>query len=412
VIASVATPPTLAPSDINAAAISRLTGEVTSLAAQLGAEHAEPISGLPLAVLEATEDQLRSLIEAGLIANLVEDVPEPPALADSVPLIHADDAAALGADGNGQTIAILDTGVERTHPFFGGRVVAEACFSSNSNADGATTVCPGGVTSSTATGSAAPCGHSSCDHGTHVAGIAAGRDATRRGVAPAANLVAIQVFSLFTDSPAPTGPKRCANAGATSPCILSYTSDQISGLQQVFNWRNTFTFAAVNMSISGGNYMTCDTDTRKPLIDQLRADGIATVIASGNGGLTAGVGAPGCITTALTVGNTTKTDAINSTSNSAAVVDMLAPGTNITSSILGGGFGIKSGTSMAAPHVAGAVAAIRSVRENLSVEQIEQALESTGVNITDARNGLSRPRIDLGAAVQPSMAGVLYLLLE
>jgi subtilisin family serine protease len=194
VIASVATPPTLAPSDIDAAAISRLTGEVTSLAARLGAETAEPISGLPLAVLEVTEEQLQSLVEAGLIANVVEDVPEPPALADSVPLINADDAAALGADGNGQAIAILDTGVERNHAFFGGRVVAEACFSSNSTADGATTVCPGGATTSTAPGSAAPCGHPRCDHGTHVAGIAAGQDANRRGVAPAADLLAVQVF--------------------------------------------------------------------------------------------------------------------------------------------------------------------------------------------------------------------------
>jgi subtilisin family serine protease len=224
--------------------------------------------------LEVTDEQLRTLIEAGLIANVMEDVPEPPTLRDSVPLINADDAAALGADGNGQAIAILDTGVERNHTFFGGRVVAEACFSTNSTADGATTVCPGGATTSTAPGSAAPCGHRDCDHGTHVAGIAAGQDkavfdpdleqggnitvATRTGVAPAADLLAIQVFSLFTDSP--VNSQRCANANTASPCILTYTSDQIRGLQQVFDWRDDFTIAAANMSLGSGNFSTCDTD--------------------------------------------------------------------------------------------------------------------------------------------------------
>jgi SNF2 family DNA or RNA helicase len=55
------------------------------------------------------------------------------------------------------------------------------------------------VTTSTAAGSGAPCGIAGCDHGTHVAGIAAGRDATRRGVAPQARIIAIQGFSQFTD---------------------------------------------------------------------------------------------------------------------------------------------------------------------------------------------------------------------
>ena len=54
---------------------------------------------------------------------------------------------------------------------------------------------------------------------------------------------------------------------------------------------------------------------------------------------------------------------------------------------------------MAAPHVAGAVAALRSVRNDLTVDQIEHALESTGVSITDPRNNLTHPRINLEAAV-------------
>ena len=249
----------------------------------VGAVTVQPIVGFPLTVIELDADQLRRLIAEGLISDIIEDVPVPTTLQDSIPLINADDAAVRGATGAGQTIAILDTGVETNHPFFGGRVVAEACFSSNSAASGATTVCPGGVTTSTAAGSAAPCGNAGCDHGTHVAGIAAGQDANRRGVAPQADLIAIQVFSLFTD--APGGPQSCANANRPSPCILTFQSDQIRGLQQVFDWRNNFTIASVNMSLGGGNSATCDTDTRKALIDQLRAARIATVISSGNGGL-------------------------------------------------------------------------------------------------------------------------------
>ncbi|GLS19614.1 hypothetical protein GCM10007874_26310 [Labrys miyagiensis] len=376
----------------------------------LGVAESAPIGDLPLSVLEVTADQLQKMVDAGLVSDVVEDIPVPPTLQDSIPLIHATQALTLGASGAGQTIAILDTGVEANHPFFGGRVVAQACFSSNVPAQGATSVCPGGATTSTAAGSAAPCGVSGCDHGTHVAGIAAGQDANRRGVAPQANLIAIQVFSRFDDTPG--GPQSCANVSRPSPCILSFTSDQIRALQQVFDWRNNFTIASVNMSLGGGNNATCDTDTRKASIDQLRAAGIATVIASGNGGSSTGVGAPGCISTAITVGNTTKSDVVSATSDSAAVVDLLAPGTNITSSVLSGGFGSKSGTSMATPHVAGAFAALRSVRNDLTVDQIEQALESTGVSITDSRNNLARPRIDLEAAVRavttPVWSGAIW----
>ena len=116
-----------------------------------------PIAGFPLSVVELTADQLRQLVAAGLLSDVTEDVPEPPTLQDSIPLINADDAAVLGATGAGQSIAIVDSGVETNHPFFGGRVIAQACFSSNSVASGSTTVCPGGVTTSTAPGSAAHC---------------------------------------------------------------------------------------------------------------------------------------------------------------------------------------------------------------------------------------------------------------
>jgi subtilisin family serine protease len=383
----------------------------------LGVASAEAITGLPISVIEVSADQLRELLAAGLISDVVEDVPERAGLEGSIPLINADGpAVVLGATGAGQGIAILDTGVQANHPFFGGRVIAEACFSSNSAAQGSTTVCPGGVTTSTTAGSAAPCANTGCGHGTHVAGIAAGSDASRHGVAPQANIIAIQVFSLFTDSP-PPGPRPCAAAGLPSPCVLSFPSDQIRALQQVVNWQTTFAISSVNISIWSGNFPTCDLDLRKGLIDQLRTARVATVVISGNGGSNTGVGAPGCITTAITVGNTTKADVVAASSDSAAVVDLLAPGTNINSSVPGGGFAQMSGTSMAAPHVAGAIAVLRSIKNDLTVDQIEDILESTGVRLTDPKNNLSFPRLNLQAAVLnvsglsgALAAGVQYVL--
>src|SRR4051812_12117939 len=93
-----------------------------------------------------------------------------PQLAESVPLIHGPEAQAAGATGAGWGVAILDTGVEATHPFFGGRVVAEACFSNHGGSSAGTTLCPNGQPQQVGPGAARPCA-SGCEHGTHVAGF-------------------------------------------------------------------------------------------------------------------------------------------------------------------------------------------------------------------------------------------------
>ncbi len=79
------------------------------------------------------------------------------------------------------------------------------------------------------------------------------------------------------------------------------------------------------------------------------------------------------------------------------MVDILAPGSWIYSSLVEG-YGSKSGTSMAAPHVAGAVAVLKSMNPSASVDEIEQALEDNGVSVLDARNNLTFPRLDLDAS--------------
>ena len=119
-------------------------------------------------------------------------------LAYSVPHIGGTTAWNSGYSGAGQAVAVLDTGVEKNHPLLAGKVVSEACYSSNYPQYGVTSVCPGGVTESTASGSGAPCtGIDSCSHGTHVAGIVAGKNGPSNapaGVAKDANIIAMQVF--------------------------------------------------------------------------------------------------------------------------------------------------------------------------------------------------------------------------
>jgi subtilisin family serine protease len=144
------------------------------------------------------------------------------------------------------------------------------------------------------------------------------------------------------------------------------------------------------MSLGGGRSTTaCDNDLTKPVIDQLRTAGVAVAIASGNDGFRDSVSFPGCISTAVTVGATSKQDQIAQFSNCGPQVDLHAPGVNINSSIPGGQFAAFSGTSMATPHVAGAFASLKSMHPTATVDAIEAALKTSGIDVG------GRPRIRL-----------------
>jgi hypothetical protein len=223
-----------------------------------------------------------------------------------------------------------------------------------------------------------------------VTGIAAGQGNTVSGVAKGASVIAIQVFSRFTGLD-------CVSAGE-DPCALSLSSDLIAGLEHVFALKDRLPIAAVNLSLGGGHFTdqgSCDAANAatKAAIDNLRSVGIATVIASGNNGFINSLSAPACISTAVSVGSTTKTDRISSFSNSAAFLSLLAPGESVTSSMPSGGFDVKSGTSMAAPHVVGAWAILKQQSPKATVSEVLSTLQTTGLPMTDPRNGVTISRI-------------------
>jgi len=126
--------------------------------------------------------------------------------------------------------------------------------------------------------------------------------------------------------------------------------------------------------------------------------------------------APACLSSAISVGATfdlasynnncagnnlgiSNVDAILCESDSAAFLNLLAPGAEITSSIPGGAYQAWYGTSMAAPQVAGAWAIMKQKNTNLTIVAGLNALTSTGVPITDPRNNITKPRIQIDAAL-------------
>ena len=356
---------------------------------------------IPYVALRVDSAGLAALHADKGVTSITEDDLSAAALAESVPLVGGTTAWAQGYTGAGWTVAVLDTGVDRTHPFLAGKVVAEACYSTTDVAGGTRTVCPNGQSEQVGEGAGVNCPLevSGCKHGTHVAGIVAGHSYTGveySGVAKDASIIAMQVFSRFDDE------QVCR--GLPTPCALSFASDQIRALEQVYALRTTHQIAAVNMSLGGGYskyQQDCDrTDgPRKAAIDNLRGAGIATVISSGNTGYTDAIGRPGCISTAVSVGATTKADAVDDYSNSAWFLSLLAPGSAINSSVPGGGFDTWDGTSMAAPHVAGAWALLKQAAPGASVDTLLGALRYSGALVRDARNGIVTPRIQVDAAI-------------
>ncbi|MGI5253905.1 proprotein convertase P-domain-containing protein [Actinacidiphila glaucinigra] len=379
--------------------VTKSRGDLDSAAT--AGNRAQSFDKLPLVTLKVDKGGLDKLAANPRVVSVTEDIPVPPMLNESVPLIGGDKAFAAGKTGAGTAIAILDTGVATKHPFLGNRVKTEACYSVNDESYGATSLCPDSTTEQEGSGSAnseaGPCATmgNACFHGTHVAGIAAGNGAgisgaPVRGVAPGADLIAIQVFSRFDSD-------EYCEAGA-SPCVLSFTSSQIKGLEKVSALRTAGTnVVAANLSLGAGRWTSeCASDPRRMIIDTLLARGVATVVSAGNNGYADAVSAPGCVSSAVTVGATTDADQLATSTNRGPLLDYFAPGTAIVSSVPGG-YASMNGTSMAAPHVSGALAILRQAFPAESMTDLELRLTNAGKAIT--YTGGSTTRINVGQAL-------------
>lgn len=338
---------------------------------------------LPPAAVEALRNHPR-------VQHISLDLLARPALSGSVPHVEADQLHAKGEDGSGGMVVVLDTGMDTDHPALGGRVVQEACFSQGADGDPTTGGdCPDGTATQfgTPAGRPIPVDGVPDTHGTHVGGIAAGQATTvpssplSDGVARGADVGSIMVF--FEGTHPTTGDS----------VALSWVSDQIAGLEHVRDSVNaSHNVVAVNMSLAVPIFDTsCDgTFGYKPVVDDLRSVGVVTVAGTGNSGDTDAVAAPACVSSTVAVGATqtvTSPESIASFSNQDPdMVDLVAPGVLIRSAAPGDAADTISGTSMAAPHVAGGWVVLHQAT-GAGVGLIEQALIDTGDSITDNRPG-------------------------
>ncbi len=350
---------------------------------------------LPAGVWTVTQDGLDALLADPQVGSVVLDGEAYATLATSTGVIDSDllnTAGVLGNDfdgatGGGYQVAVIDSGVDNQHNAFTGRIVSQACYVTDSS-------CPGGVNASTAAGSADECTHSTdCDHGTHVAGIAAGSFFTggHEGVARGAGIHALRVAQDNPNSSRWTAQfSSINNALARVYALKTTTSPKI---------------VSVNLSI-GTNTVFAPGDaacaavnpTTNTWFSLLQGQGVAVVVAAGNNGSSTGMSFPGCLTTAFAIGATSDTDVPAGFTNSSSGLRWWAPGVSIDAPVpTGNNHGFKDGTSMAAPHVTGAFALLRECVDGNGVPITNAAaaanLDATGVDVT--RAGVTRKRINV-----------------
>ncbi len=302
------------------------------------------------------------------------------ALQHSVPKVKAPEVWALKdtsgrqITGQGIRIAVLDTGVDFTHPALGGCIGASckvvAARNTIVNNDDVTDV------------------HS---HGTHVAATALGKDSNGNGVAPDASLIAVKVLGddgFGTDSSILAGLDF-----ALDPDGDPATDDGAD---------------VINLSLGGpGN-------ENSPLSQAVNAavqSGAVVVVAAGNNYDYLTIGSPGAAKDAITVTNANSNDQIDASSSRGPLQgasflkpDLSAPGTDIMAAKPGGGYQSKTGTSMAAPHVAGAAALLLQAEPNLTPAQIKHKLVHSADKISANAAETGAGRLNVFNALKQSLA--------
>ncbi|MCB5166623.1 S8 family serine peptidase [Streptomyces bambusae] len=337
---------------------------------------AEAVSAGPqgaAAVWEALTDRQRatgSRTAAAGIARIWLDGIRKAGLDKSTRQIGADKAWAAGYDGKGVKIAVLDTGVDATHPDLAGQVLAAKNFTRSADTK------------------------DRVGHGTHVASIAAGTGAASggrlKGVAPGAKVLAGKVLD---------------DGG----------SGDDSGILAGFEWAVAEGADIINLSLGGGD--TPQLDPLEAAVNKLSADkGVLFAVAAGNSGPGAGtVDSPGSAEAALTVGAVDDKDVLAPfsstgprTGDGGLKPDVTAPGVDITAAAAPGslierevgqnppGYLSISGTSMATPHAAGAAALLKQQHPQWKADRLKGVLTAStkGGAYTAFQQGSGRIAVD------------------
>lgn len=351
---------------------------------------------LPFVALSLDQAGLAALQSSPELLDITEDRFN--RLADLPTTPEVSGAAVKGAagDGRGQVIALLDTGVETTHPYLTNKVVYEACYSTNSPSLAASSLCLDRLSSTVgrAEGACDPT-IPSCANGTQMAGLIAGNGPELTGVAPGAELVSIKIFSLFE------GQAICGQ-GQTR-CLAAFDSDIARGLEFLVDYRRNINLAAVNLGIAGGlrSPANCDNagSALEAAIDLLSVADIPVIVPSGNSAQPNALATPACISNVISVGSSSPLDMLSAFTNRAFYLNLLAPGEGIRTITPGGGFIRLAGTSVASAQVSGAWAVLRQRRTEARIPEVLAALTRTGKAIVDPITSLAYPRMQLDAAL-------------
>ncbi|MHA1270428.1 MAG: S8 family peptidase [Candidatus Helarchaeota archaeon] len=334
-----------------------------------------------IAVETSATEILETLSPMSDVDIIDEDMEVHIMLSESVPLIKAPQIWADGFDGDGVVVAVVDTGIDDTHPDLKGKVVAKSDFTTEK-----------GTNMENVDGNG---------HGTHVASTIAGTGAASKGkykgVAPKAKLIAAKV-------------------------LASNGSGSFSGVIAGIDWAAKQDIQVMNLSLGANVAGSCDgTDAVCQAVDAAMDKGIVMCIAAGNSGPESKtVGTPGCAKKVITVGATDKSDQIawfssrGPTADGRVKPDICLPGFNIVAARakntsmghpIDNYYTSASGTSMATPHCAGVAALLKSYNKDLSSQKIKEIIMKSGIDLKLDPNTQGSGRCDAYAAYEIAKGG-------
>jgi len=323
-----------------------------------------------IAVETTAKDILETLSPMNEVELIDEDIEVHVMLDTSVPLLKVPEIWRDGVEGEGVVVAVIDTGIDDSHPDLKGKVIAKADFTSEKGTD---------MENIDGNG-----------HGTHVASTIAGTGVASngkyKGVAPKAKLVAAKV-------------------------LASNGSGSFSGVIAGIDWAVKQNVHVMNLSLGANVEGSCDgSDPVCQAVDAAMDKGIVVCIAAGNSGPESKtVGTPGCAKKVITVGATDKSDNIawfssrGPTADGRIKPDICFPGVDIIAARakntsmgrpIDNYYTSASGTSMATPHCAGVAALLKSYDMNLSSAEIKKILMKTAIDLHLDPNSQGNGRCD------------------